>query len=137
MPFTAVGAVSAIVAFPTQVWNAGSKTVGPIPIAAKFRNGWLLVDLTQLTDLLCDIAVTIELSMDGGTNWTTIGGWGLNLPLSGLLLVGGVLQDPSGNPIRVTWSAVRLPVSVSAVRQLRATATLSTQATVGCTFVMW
>lgn len=137
MAFTNVGCVSAVVAFATQAWPAGSKTVGPVAIADKFRYGWLLVDLTALTTLTCSIQVTMDLSMDGGATWTGIGGWGLNVPMSGYALVGGVLVDAANQPIRITGASMRLPDASSVLRQVRATASLSTPATVGCTLVIW
>ena len=137
MAFTNVGCISAVVAFPTQAWGAGSKTVGPVALPDKYRYGILLIDLTQITDLLCDITIAVEQSMDGGVNWNSVGGWRLSLPISGYTINGGVLMDGNGDPVRITGQSLRFPASVSLTRQLRATATLSTSATVGCTMAIW
>jgi hypothetical protein len=140
MALTTVESIQAVVAFPTQAWGAGSKTVGPVPIPAGIRYGALLIDLSQLQsgDMGCAISVSIDQSDDGGPTWHlgTVG-FGLNLPLSGLSIVGGVLVDGNGNPVQTSWASVRFANSQNANRQIRGTASLSTGATVGCTLVIW
>jgi hypothetical protein len=137
MAFTNIGCISAQVAFATQAWPAGSKTVGPVSIGNAYRHGELLIDVSGLTDLTSSISVTIDLSFDGGATFTTVGGWGLDLPTSGYTLPGGVLTDSNGDPVRVTSAALKFPQASSIQRQIRATATLTTPATVGCTVVIW
>ena len=137
MAFTNIGCISVSSVFATQLWQAGAKSIGPVVLPDKFSGGMLLVDLTQLADLTCNIVVAMELSLDNGVTWQSLGGWGVNVPTSGYHFNASVLVDANNDPIRVTGNYLRLIEPINAVRQVRAVATLSKPAVIGMSIVIW
>lgn len=136
MAFTSIGCASVSPVFATLPWPAGSKVLGPVVLPDRFRGGMLLVDLTQIADLLASISVVMELSMDGLT-FSSVGGFGIDLPNSGYSVGLNGLVDANGDPVRIAGFPVRFPQAGLITRQLRGTATLSQPAVVGMTLVIW
>ena len=136
MAFTTIGCASVSPVFATQSWPAGTKNLGPVDLPDKFRGGELLLDVTQVTDLLAVIEVLLEVSLDG-VNFVPVGGFQLSLPQSGYQIVGGQLLDGAGEPVRIAGFPVKFPSAGLLTRKMRGTATLSQPAVVGMTLVIW
>jgi hypothetical protein len=138
MAFTSIGCISASPVFATQLWSAGSKTLGPVTVPDKINWGALIIDLTQITDLLGGISVSVDFSSDGVV-FNNIGGYGLDLPTSGCTLApGGVgLLNSAGIPVRTAWSSIRFPNGDLITRAVKGTVALTQPMTVGMTLVIW
>jgi hypothetical protein len=137
MAFTSIGCISASQVFATQSWPAGTKQIGPVALPDKFSHGQLLVDLTQVTDLLATMTVNIQMSNDGVTFFDVFG-FGLSLPNSGYTLgAGGGVLDSSGNPIRIVAGGMKFPPSILTTRQVQGTIVLDNPATIGMTVVIY
>lgn len=136
MAFTTIGCASVSPVFATQQWPAGQKLLGPVDLPNKFRGGELLLDVTQVTDLLASIDVLLEVSLDG-VNYVPVGGFGLSLPQSGYQIVGGELLEGNGEPVRIAGFPVKFPQAGLLTRKMRGSATLSAPAIVGMTLVIW
>lgn len=138
MAFTAVGSCIASALFPTQQWPAGSKSLGPATLPARFSGGAVIVDFSQVTDLLAKITLDVQYSPDGVT-FNSIGGFALDLPNSGCTIApGGVgLLDPNGIPFLSTARILPIPQGNLATRALQGSVSLTSPETVGATLVLW
>lgn len=135
MAFTDIGCITATPLFATQLWQAGTKNLGPVALPDKYRGGMILIDVSQLTNLLAVLTVTVQITLDG-QNYLDAGGFELSLPDSGYALSPG-LVDSVGDPVRVSGMSLRFPQSSLLTRQIKATASLSSPAVVGMTMVIW
>lgn len=137
MAFSNIGCITASPIFATQSWPSGVKTLGPVALPDKYRNGQIFIDLSQLTNLLAKLDVLVEMSMDG-VIFAPVVGFSLDLPNSGLSMPTppGVV-DSSGASVRVSGVSLSFPQPISTVRQVRGTITLSVPAVIGMTLVIW
>lgn len=135
MAFTNIGCITATPLFATQLWQAGTKPLGPVVLPDKYRGGMILIDVSQLTNLLAVLTVNIQVTQDG-QNYVEAGGFELSLPNSGYTLSPG-LVDQVGDPVRVTGMNLRFPESSLLTRQIKGTVSLSAPAVIGMTMVIW
>lgn len=135
MPFAPIGIIAASELFPTRLYGAGVKNVGPVLLPDRYTGGMILLDVSQVEDLNARIAIALQATLDGQV-WVDAGGGGLSLPQSGYSLAPG-LVDADGNPVRVAGFQLRFPESVRLTRQLQAAIALSDPAVIGLTMVIW
>ena len=103
----------------------------------QYSYGWVLLDLSAVTDLTAALTINVDLSFDGGQTWGSIGGWGLDLAVSGFTIQGGHVVDATGTPLRISGMSVRLTQRENANRQVRMQVALSQPCAVGMTVVIW
>lgn len=137
MAFIPIGCVVGNEVLATQLWPTGVKNLGPIALPDKFRGGLVLVDVSQVVDLSAIFSFAMEMSFDGGANFTPLFSVGLSLPDSGYSLIGGVLADGAGVPVRVYGSSFKFPQPGSVTRQIRGQLSLSAPAILGMTVVAY
>lgn len=135
MAFTNVGCITATPLFATQLWPAVPKNLGPVALPDKYRGGMILIDVSQLTNLLAILTVNVQVTLDG-QNFIDAGAFELSLPDSGYTLSPG-LTDSAGDPVRIAGMSLRFPESSLLTRQIKATVTLSAPAIIGMTMVIW
>jgi hypothetical protein len=138
MAFANIGSITAQQIFATQSQPAGTKNLGPVNLPNKFSFGLLILDLSQVTDLLAVLTVNAEISLDG-TNFLGVGGFILDLPNSGMTIdVGGAgLVDQFGVPFRTTVKLLKFPQAGLTTRAVRGTISLSQPAVVGMTIAIF
>jgi len=137
MAFSQLGCVFGQEVFPTQLWQAGIKNLGPVVLPDKFRGGLVLVDVSQMDDLTAVLDFNLEVSLDGGANFTPIGGVGLDLSKSGYSVNAGVLRDGGGNAVRVYGATFKFPEPGNLTRQVKGQLSLSVAQILGMTMVIW
>lgn len=136
MAFTNIGCITATPLFATQQWQAGTKNLGPVALPDKYTGGKILVDISQVTDLLAFLVITVFTTVDG-VNYVNVGGVEMNLPDSLFTIGAGGLLDQFGNPVRMFSADLKLLQPGLLTRQIKADVSLSAPALIGATLVIW
>lgn len=142
MPSQTVGVMVINNLVPTATRQAGTLEFGPVSIPAGI--GWIniMFDLREVGNLTTVFESFVEVSMDDGQTWTSLGGSGLDLSRSGYRLVGGALyralDDPLGpGPIRCYGKMRTIPNTELTTRQIRGTLSQSESVKSGVTVVVY
>jgi len=135
-----IGSLAVNDILPIQARNAGSVNFVQSVVPAGYTQFQVMFDLQQVNSLTAVFTAHIEMSFDGGANFSVIGDYGLDLAQSGYRLVTGklfrALDDPSGpGPVRYFGSSIRLAQTDSTQRQIRGMLTCSEALISGVTLV--
>jgi hypothetical protein len=140
MAFTSIGSISASQIIATQQWPIGNKNIGPAQLPSRFSFGVFILDLSQVADLLANITVTLQVSLDGAA-FEDVGGFGLDLPNSGCTIdqTDGVgLIDQFGVPFLSTSVNLRFPNGAAGNRMVRGQVSIAqAPAVIGATIGIW
>lgn len=125
---------------PIQARAAGTVPFGPFAVPAGYSSLQISFDLQQVNSLTAVFSAVVQVSFDGGLNWTTVGDYGLDLAQSGYRLVSGqllrALDDRFGpGPVRYFGSNVKLLQTESTTRQVKGTVSCSEAAISGVTII--
>jgi len=138
MTAVAIGSIQGSVLLPVLLRTAGSFAIGTTLLPSKANRCSVVVDFSQITDLLAIVSLDVQYAQDGLV-FVPMGGFTLDIPNSGNTLgVGGVgLVDPTGVPFSCTAREFLLGQGALATRTVQGTVTLSAPATVGVNIVFW
>lgn len=102
----------------------GQRAFGPVAVPDALSSATLTVDRTQWTDPTVVLAVTLDLSIDGGVTWASMTPSEATDPFPiAFESEGGAVLDKNGNPSLVTSMTADFPPVSN--RQLRGTITLT------------
>ena len=137
-----IGSIAVNNLLPIQARGAGTANYGPVAIPAGYSIFWVVFDLQQVSSLTAVLSGTADISLDGGANWSTVSGAGIDLSVSGFVVNNGVLtrsaSDPAGpGPVRAFAIRILLQHTDSTQRMIRGTVTASEALTSGVTLMAW
>lgn len=111
--------VTTIATFPLASYPNGTRTSSAVNVPDTATSAAVQVQrCTSATPTIwpnatTSLSITAELSLDGGTNWTTIGSW---------TSIGGI---DSYHGVETPWSSATFSLPAGAGRKLRSTATIA------------
>lgn len=112
-------AAQSTVVLPQGTYPAGTRTLGPVAVPNGTTAFVLSLDRTNWTNVNVKVALTFDLSLDGGTTWNPHPDAD-PFPV-GLTAEGGTARDKNGNVVNTTTLSAPVPDVTNTNRRVRAT----------------
>lgn len=109
---------------PQGTYQPQTRLLGPVTVPQGATELTFTFDRTNWTDPAVTLAITIDLSLDGGATWNNPPEQAAPLPF-GFTSEGGGGLDKHGNPRTETTGTTSIPQPTNTQRRLRATVTIA------------